>query len=143
MRLKALVAPSAGAFLLVAAAFGLNAAMDTPRTLMSPGDHDRALRDIERRTRVALGTCRDLAETAREICRARAHAGDRIAKAELDARYFGTVSAAANARMVRAHARFDVARAECRAGADASRRVCLAAARADREKALAQLASAT
>jgi hypothetical protein len=143
MEPKALVPPFVGALLLVAAAFGINAAMDTPRTLMSPGDHDHALRDIERQTRVALGACRALAETARETCRARAHAEDRIAKAELDARYFGTVSAAANARMVRARARFDVARAECMAGADASRQGCLAAARADQEKAVAKLASAT
>jgi len=143
MKLKALYAPFAGALLLVAAAFGINAAMDTPRTLMAPGDHERGLRDIESRTRVALGACRALAETAREICRASARAQDRVAKAELDARYFGTVSAAANARMVRARARFDVARVECMAGADASRPGCLAAARADQEKALAKLASAT
>lgn len=143
MKLKTLIPPFVATVALVAVAFGINAAMDTPRTLMSPGDHDLALRDIQRETRAALGGCRGLAETAREICRARARAGERIAKAELDARYFGTVSAAANARMVRARARFDVARAECMAGADGSRPGCLAAARADQEKALAKLASAT
>lgn len=143
MKLKNLIPPFVATVLLVAVAFGINAAMDTPRTLMSPGDHDLALRDIQRETRAALGACRGLAQTAREICRARARAGERIAKAELDARYFGTVSAAANARTVRARARFDVARAECMATSDGSRPGCLAAARADQEKALAKLASAT
>jgi hypothetical protein len=120
-----------------AAAYGIQAAMDTPPTLMSRVDHDRQWRAIERHTREALGTCRNASEAIREACRARTRAEDRVAKADLDALYFGTVQAAARARDVRAHASFDVARAGCLASEDPERTHCLAKARSEQAKVLA------
>jgi len=126
----------AAAVFFGAAGYGIQSAFDTPPTLMAPVDHDRAWRSIETRMRMALGACRHEREDARAICRARARAEDRIAKAELEARYYGTVEAQAQARDVRARARFEVARAECLArGAD--RAQCLTEARNERAKALA------
>jgi hypothetical protein len=120
-----------------AAAYGIQSAMDTPPTLMSRVDHDRQWRGIERRTGAALAACRGAREAAREACRARARAEDRVAKADLDAQYFGTVQAAARARDVRAHASFDVARAGCLASDDPERTRCLANARSEQAKILA------
>jgi len=130
------------ALLLGATALGLGAAMDAPRSLMSRADRDREVRVIERHTRVALGECRALESSSREVCRARSRAEDRIARAELEARYLGTVAAAQNAGVVRAQARIDVARAQCRADDPGTVSECVAAARAD-EARKAQLASAT
>jgi hypothetical protein len=120
-----------------AAAYGLQAAFDTPPTLMSRSDHDRQWREIERNTRASLGHCRSRPEQLREACRARTHAEDRVAKADLDARYFGTVQAQANARDVRARTSFDVARADCLLRDDPERTSCLAAARSEQAKLLA------
>jgi hypothetical protein len=143
MKITTIAAGLAAALFFGAAAIGIDAAVDTTRTLMSRPDHDRALRDIERTTRAALAQCRGGVESSRELCRTRARAEDRIARADLEARYFGTVEAEANARMVRAHARFDVARSECFAQASTGRAQCLSEARNGEAKAvaLARLAS--
>jgi len=121
---------------VAAAGYGLQSAMSTPPTLMSPADHDQAWRSIDQATRAALGRCRGLSESRRETCRAQARARDRVDKAELDARYYGTTQAQAHAQEVRARARFDIVRSECEArGAD--RASCLAEARTAQAKALA------
>jgi hypothetical protein len=126
----------AAAMFFGAAGYGIQSAFDTPPTLMSAGDHDREWRSIEGRTRADLARCRHEPAAARESCRLRARAADRVAKAELDARYYGTVQAEARARQMRARARFEVARADCLArGADRAR--CLTEARSERDKALA------
>lgn len=126
----------AAAVFFGAAGYGIQSTFSTPPTLMAPTDHDREWGSIETRTRIALGACRREREDSRALCRARARAEDRIAKAQLDARYYGTVQAQAHARDVRARARFEVARAECLArGTD--RAQCLTEARNERAKALA------
>jgi hypothetical protein len=127
----------AGSLIFGAAAFGLDAAMDNTRSLMSRPDHDRALTGIERTTRAALAQCRGGAESVRELCRTRARAEDRIARADLDARYYGTVEAEANATLVRARARFEVARSECFAEPNDDRSHCLSEARNGEAKAIA------
>ena len=137
MKTTALAAGLLGAIAFGAAAYGIDSAMDATRTLMSPIDRDHELRAIESRTRTALAACRGATEHVRPICRLRARAEDRVARAELDARYFGTVQAEESAREVRARARFQVARAECLDGAASERARCLSAARADEAKALA------
>ena len=137
MNRSALVATLAGTLFFGAAAFGLDAAMDNTRSLMSRPDHDRALASIERTTRAALAQCRDASEAARELCRVRARAEDRIARADLEARYLGTVEAESNARVVRARARFEVARSECFAPATTDRAHCLSEARNGEARAIA------
>lgn len=137
MTRTALVATLAGALFFGAAALGIDAAMDNTRSLMSRPDHDRALAAIASATRAALAACRGGVEDARELCRTRAHAEERIARAELDARYYGTVEAEANAQLVRARARFEVARGECFAGADEDRARCMTAARNGEARAIA------
>jgi hypothetical protein len=137
MNRTTLFATLAGTLFFGAAALGIDAAMDNTRTLMSRPDHDRALADIERTTRAALAQCRGGVEAARELCRTRAHAEDRIARADLDARYYGTVGAETNAKLVRARARFEVARGECFAGDSADRARCMSEARNGEARAIA------
>lgn len=143
MNRTALVATLAGTFFFGAAALGIDAAMDSPRTLMSRPDRDKALTAIERTTRAALAQCRTGVDATRALCRTRAQAEDRIARAELDARYYGTVEAETNANLVRARARFEVARDECFAGTGSDRARCMSEARNGEAKAvaLARLAS--
>jgi hypothetical protein len=128
-----------GSLLFSAAAFGLTFAVDAPRTLMSRPDYLSARQSIEAQARAALGRCRPLQPAARDVCRAEARAPARVDRAELDARYHGTVAAAADAQRVRAKAQFDVARARCNAMSSGERLACLQAARADEAHRLSAL----
>ena len=126
-----------GSVLFSAAAFGLSFAVDTPRTLMSRSDFVLARQAIQDETRAALGRCRSVEMPGREICRVEARAAERVHRAELDARYHGTVAAAAEVRVAQAKADFEVARARCNALTSAERLQCLQAARATEAKAVA------
>ena len=126
-----------GSLLFSAAAFGLTFAVDAPRTLMSRGDYAVAREAIASQARIEAGQCREQPPNARDICRAQARANERTRKAELDARYHGTVAAAAEAQRVAAKGRFEVSRARCNV-LDAQGRVdCLRSARAEESRALA------
>ena len=127
-----------GAFLVSAAAMGISAAVDSPRSLMSPTDYGEAKRAIEADSRLALGKCHDEEGQARDVCRAEARADERVRKAELEARYRGTVGAAADAKLARAKAKYDVARVRCGAERGEDRLSCLKAARAEKAKAFAE-----
>ncbi|HET9652683.1 MAG TPA: hypothetical protein VFP36_10845, partial [Usitatibacter sp.] len=75
------------AFAASAAALGIGAAVDAPRSLMSREDFQDARRGVEAATRGALAECRTQDGVAREICRARARGDERVKMAELQARY--------------------------------------------------------
>ena len=120
------------------AAVGIRAAVDTTPTLMSPVDFAQMKKGIEAETRLALGRCRDAAGSDREVCRAQARAEERIQKAELHARYYGTVAAQNAARTARVKATYDVAKARCAAQLGEERVECMRSAREDRTKLLAQ-----
>jgi hypothetical protein len=89
-------------FLSLTAALGIAAAGSaTLPSLMSPADYDTALRTVRYDARVALAGCRSLVEPQeRAVCRAQARATERIAVANLEARYRGTVWAAEQVRAV-------------------------------------------
>ena len=123
--------------LFSAAAFGLSFAVDSPRTLMSRSDYALARQAIAAESRAALGQCRGVESAAREICRAQARAVERVHRAELDARYRGTVAAAADVRVARAKADFEVARARCNVLDSAQRGQCLQLARTAEARAVA------
>ena len=119
------------------AALGIGAAVDTPRTLMSPSDFALGKRAIEAETRLALARCREAAPSQRDVCKAEARGEERIRKAELGARYHGTVAAHEDLRQVRAKAAYDVAKARCGVRLGEERADCLRAAREDRHKSFA------
>jgi hypothetical protein len=123
---------------------GISAAVDSPRTLMSRDDYRDALRGIETATRDALGQCRLVEAATREVCKAKARAAERVRRAELQARYYGTVSAAADIEVARVKSKYDVARAECGARPSDERIECLRVARESRTREIhAKAASAT
>ncbi|HUP97004.1 MAG TPA: hypothetical protein VM073_03640 [Usitatibacter sp.] len=126
------------AVFLSAAALGIGAAVDTPPTLMSRGDYSKGKKAIEAETRVAFARCRDQSGIARDVCKAEVRAEERVKMADLQARYHGTVNAAEDARLARAKAQFDVARARCGSQNGEARIDCLRSAREDRARALEQ-----
>jgi hypothetical protein len=125
-------------FAASAAALGISAAVDTPRTLMSRDDYQDARRGIETSTRAALAQCRSLDALPRDICKAQARADERVRKAELQARYHGTVQAAGEVELAKARAHYDVARAKCGARLADDRLECLRAAREERTREMTQ-----
>lgn len=130
-------------FLVSVAAVGIGATVDAPRTLMSPGDYNLAKKAIESESRVAIGRCRDLQGGNKDICKAEVRSEERIRKADLAARYHGTVVAADEARLARVKAHYDVAKARCSSRGGEERIECLRTARDGKNKSLevARLAS--
>ena len=137
MKRKTVFFTTALAGILSVAALGIGAAVDTPRTLMSPSDYSLGKRAIEAETRLALARCREAAPAQRDVCKAEARGEERIKKAELGARYHGTVTAQDDVRIARSKALYDVARARCSVRTGEERVDCLRAAREDRNRSLA------
>jgi hyperosmotically inducible protein len=120
-------------------AYGISTAVDYPRTLMARGDYNELKRAIETDARAAAAKCRDEAQTAsRDLCKARAKADERVRIADLDARYYGTVRAGAEARLAHVKARYEVAKARCASEPAHGRIACLRNAREESAKALAE-----
>jgi len=134
-----------GAFAVVISltALGIGASADSPRSLMSRADYDHARRTIEAEARVALAQCRPLEGAEKDLCKAHARGEERVSKADLDVRYRGTVAAESDARLARAKAQYDVARAVCADRVGEERGACLKAARAEKAKALADARPST
>jgi len=127
---------AASAVLISLTALGIGM-VDSPRSLMSRQVYDDSRLQIEEGRRVALAHCRLVDATEKELCRAQARADERVRKADLEARYLGTVSAASEARVARVKAQFDLARLQCTQRFPQERNDCLKAARSERAKALA------
>lgn len=144
MKRTTLYVASSLAVLLSVAAIGIGAAVDTPRTLMSRADYNEARTAIELHSRVALARCREADGSARDLCKAEARAEEKLKKADLQARYHGTVAAAADAKQARAKALYEVAKVRCGLETD-SRASCLRTARDSQARALvdSKLAAAT
>lgn len=124
-------------FMLSVAAVGIGASVDSPRTLMSPIDYRVAKHAIESDARAAIALCRGTKGVQRDVCKAEVRAEERVKKADLTARYHGTVAAAEEARQMRVKAQYEVSRARCGARTGEDRLECLRAAREDKNKSLA------
>ncbi len=138
MQLTTLYASLVGALAVSATAFGISAAVDSPRSLMSPVDYGVTKKAIESETRTAIAQCRDREGQDKEICKVEARAVERVRKADLEAQYRGTVAAAADAKLTRAKAQFEVARVKCADQRSEDKLSCLRSARAEKAKALAE-----
>ena len=95
------------------AAFGIAAAASNngAPSLMSRVDYVIESRTVGDTTRLALAACRAGTDAERSICRAKAQADDLVARAELDARYRGTIAAREHVRAVEARAAHSVSEA--------------------------------
>ncbi|HXN16088.1 MAG TPA: hypothetical protein VN878_06905 [Usitatibacter sp.] len=138
MNRTTLYATLIGALLVSAAALGIGAAADSPRSLMSPSDYSQSKRAIEAEKRLALARCRLLDGLSKDLCKAQARAEERIQKADLEARYRGTVGAAAEARLARAKAQYDIAKTKCGDLRGDEKSACLQSAREEKTRALAE-----
>ena len=124
-------------------AIGIGAAVDAPRSLMSRADYAEAKKVIEADTRTALMKCRSLEGKAKDVCKAEANAADRVSKADLDARYRGTVDAESDARLARAKAQYEIAKAKCGDRIGGEKSACLTAARHEKARAIAEARPST
>ncbi|HEX4781127.1 MAG TPA: hypothetical protein VH301_10260 [Usitatibacter sp.] len=145
MKRTTIYATLVAALLVSATAWGISAAVDSPRSLMAPSDYNAAKSVIESDARAASARCRAEEGQARDLCKAEAGADERIRKADLEARYRGTVGAATDARIARVKARYEVAKAKCSADHGSDRLSCIRNARVEkaREISEAKVASAT
>lgn len=143
MKRSTLYALFTGGFLFSAAAFGIGSQMDSQPSLMSRADYAAGRQAIESETRQAVGRCRSLDGQAREMCKAQARAEERVKKADLTARYLGTVTAHEEAKLARVRAEYDLARVKCGVESGAQRGECLTAARAVKVRAIAEARPAT
>ena len=99
----------AGFVIASVAAVGIGAGIETPRSFMTRDDYVSARLTLESQTRLELGQCRVLESPDKSACRSGVRANDRVRKAELEARYRGTVDAESELQAVRAR---NAARAE-------------------------------
>jgi hypothetical protein len=125
------------AVLLSVAALGIGAAVDMPSTLMSRADYDSAGKSIDVEARAQLERCREARGHARDLCKAEARSESRVKKADLFARYHGTVAAAEEARLEREQSRYEVTKVHCAVLEGAQRAECLRTAREEKRRAAA------
>ena len=145
MKRTTIYASLTAALLVSATAWGISAAVDSPRSLMAPSDYNAARSAIESDTRAAAARCRDEGSQSREVCKTQARAEERVRKAELEARYRGTVAAAENVKIEKAKARFDIARVKCASERAEHKISCIRSAREEKSRELneAKVAAAT
>ena len=124
----------AGALLLSAAAYGISEAGVPSRSLMSPVDYGEARNVIESQAHAARALCQQRTGQARDVCRVEARENERMAMADLEAGYRGTVAAAGEARLVRAKARYLIASARCQGSQEKA--ACLRSAREEKAEAI-------
>jgi len=128
-------------FLLLTLAVAIGATAESP-SLMSQQDYLGARRGLQAEWRLDLAQCRAREGSEKDMCRAAARGADGVRKAQLEARYRGTVGAGAGIDLARARMRYEVAKAGCLSRLD-DRAPCLAAARAERARALAEARPST
>lgn len=137
MKKTTIYATLVAALLVSATAWGISAAVDSPRSLMAPSDYNVAKSAIESDVRGAMSRCRDGDGQAREICKAEARADERVRKADLEARYRGTVGAQAEAKIARVKARYEVAKTRCSAEHGEGKLACIRSARSEKAREIA------
>ncbi len=118
--------PMRMAAIAIGLAFGSGALAQT----MSKTQYNAARDGIAAEYRTAKAACRSLSGNAKDICQAQASGEEKVAKAELDAKYKPSVDARYKARVARADANYSVAREECDDKAGNIKDVCVKEAKA-------------
>ena len=116
-------------------AMAIGANLDSPRSFMTWQDHEASRQVLEAQARLELAGCRGLDNGAKIICRVRTRAHDRVRRAELEARYLGTVTSESLVGVANAKGTFEIARAHCQAHSDDDQAACLGKARAAQARA--------
>lgn len=115
-----------GAAILAVGTLAFAAVDSRPRSsLMSPGDYDQAVKEIDADARVSMVVCKRLSGYEKKVCNTELAAEKLVRSADLEARYLGTVESQYTARITRVEAQFDVDRERCAAFTDDGRDRCL------------------
>ena len=93
-------------------------------------EHDIELNRLSADLKIARQHCDTMSGNARDICLAAANGANKVGRAELEARYKGTVQARFEAQVARAEADYDVAKERCDDFAGNAKDVCLKDAKA-------------
>lgn len=99
-------------------------------TAMSKDDYGMAKKNADAQYKIDKDACSSRSGNAKDICVAEAKGKDDVAKAEAEAAYKNTPSAAEDARVARAQANYDVAKERCDDLAGNPKDVCVKEAKA-------------
>ena len=97
----------------IALAVGLAFSAGAPAQNLTKDEYKAAKPGIAADYTTAKTACKSLAGNARDICMADAKGKEKVAKAELDARYKPSLKAQYNVRVAKADAEYSVAREKC------------------------------
>ena len=99
---------------------------NAPRaTLMSAGDYNAAVKEIDDDARVSSVVCKRLTGYEKAVCSAELAAEKKVRMAELEARYLGTFQSRHSARLMHIDAQFDVDKVRCEAFSGDEREHCV------------------
>jgi hypothetical protein len=97
---------------------------------LTKAEHDGELNRLSANFEAAKRSCDTMNGNARDICMAEANGAHKVGKAELAARYTGTLQARYEAQVARADADYDIAKERCDDFAGNAKDVCLKDAKA-------------
>lgn len=118
---------------LIVAALGLSGISHA----MTKAEHDSELNRLSVDFKTAKRNCDTMSGNARDICMAEASGVHKAGRAELEARYTGTLKARYEAQIAKAEADYDVAKERCDDFAGNAKDVCLKDAKAALTRAMA------
>ena len=116
--------------LVLMATAGMAIATPAMSAAMSKEAHKAATKSIDATFKSEKEQCKPLKGNTKDICIAEAKARQKIAKADAEADYKGTVKARTDARVARADANYSVAKERCDDLAGNAKDVCLKEAKA-------------
>ena len=115
---------------VLAAALGVAASAGAAAQVMSKGEYQSAKDSIAAELTSARADCQSLSANAKDICTAKAGGRDKVAKADLEARYKPSENAHYELRLARADSNYRVAIEICDDSAGNVKDVCVKEAKA-------------
>lgn len=97
---------------------------------MSKTEYNSSMDAISAKYKADKATCKSMSGNAADICREEAKGHERVAKAELEAKYQPSDKSQYNVRMARAEAAYDVAKEKCDDFSGNAKDVCVKEAKA-------------
>jgi hypothetical protein len=113
-----------------------------PKRTMTRAEYSSEKDQIEADYKAAHATCTPLAGNAKSVCKVEAKRDEKVKLADLEAKYKGTPSADADARITKAKAEYDVAKQKCEDQPAADKSACKSSAKADETRAISDAKAA-
>ncbi len=115
---------------VIALAIGLSFSIGAMAQSMTRDQYKSGIKVIAADYKIAKGTCASLAGNAKDICKTGASGNEKVAKAELKAKFQPSEKASYKARVARADADYSLARQKCDDQAGNLKDVCVKEAKA-------------